>query len=303
MVDRTAPHLTLTGDRRTVALVALVAGAVAMGLSPVFIRNAGVGPFASAFWRVALALPALWLWSYAEGRTAATTAKPGRSALVAIVCAGLFFAADLSFWHLAILHTTIANATFLGTLAPVCVVLGSGLFLGEKVGSRIFAGLALCLLGAAALIGTTMSVRPENLDGDIYGLITAVFFGAYFIAMRRARRIYGTGRSMFLSSLVTAAVLLVEALLLEPAMWPAQASGVAALFAVALISHAGGQGLLSFALGHLPAAFSSLVTFLEAVAAALFAWVFVGEALGLPQGIGAAAIFAGIAVATPRQHR
>ena len=41
---------------------ALVAGAVAMGASPIFVRLADVGPFSSAFWRVTLALPLLYAW-------------------------------------------------------------------------------------------------------------------------------------------------------------------------------------------------------------------------------------------------
>ena len=80
-------------------------------------------------------------------------------------------------------------------------------------------------------------------------------------------------------------------------MWPLALSGVAALVALALVSHAGGQGLLAFALGHLPAAFSSLVIFLEAVAAAFFGWIILGEAIGPIQLVGAVAIFAGISVA------
>ena len=120
--------------------------------------------------------------------------------------AGLLFAGDLTFWHLAIMNTSIANATFLATLAPVWVVLGSGLFLAERVELKVFFGLALCLLGAGALIGETWSAKPGQLDGDLYGVATSFFFGAYFLAVRRARRHYGTGRLLFLSTLVTAAV-------------------------------------------------------------------------------------------------
>jgi drug/metabolite transporter (DMT)-like permease len=249
---------------------------------------------------VALALPALWLWAALE-RPAPAAPTADRGALVSIVLAGLLFAGDLSFWHLAIIHTSVANATFLATLAPVWVVLGSGLFLGERVAWPVFAGLALCLTGAAALIGATWSLTPERLDGDLYGVATSVFFGAYFLAVRRARRVHGAGRTIFLSSMVTAAVLLLEALILEDRLWPTAMGPIAALFAMALISHAGGQGLLAFALGHLPAAFSSLVIFLEAVAAAFFGWIILGESVGSMQFVGAAAIFIGIAVARPRR--
>jgi drug/metabolite transporter (DMT)-like permease len=294
-----SPRLAPALDVAPIAFLALVGGAMAMGISPVFVRFAEVGPFTSAFWRVGLALPALWLWSYLE--RPAEPVRPDASARISVVFAGLLFAGDLSFWHLAILHTSVANATFLATLAPVWVVLGSGLFLGESVDQKVFFGLALCLVGAAALIGDTWSINPGRLDGDFYGIATSFFFGAYFLAVRRARRIYGAGRTLFLSSVVTALVLLVEAVLIEDMMWPPTLFGVAALLAMALISHAGGQGLLAFALGHLPAAFSSLVIFLEAIAAAFFGWLFLGEPVGLIQLAGAIAIFAGITVARPRR--
>jgi drug/metabolite transporter (DMT)-like permease len=247
-----------------------------MGISPIFVRFAEIGPFSSAFWRIALALPALWLWARLE-RTAEADSDTMRSARLWVILAGLLFATDLTFWHLAITETTVANATFLATLAPVWVVLGSGLILGEKVGREVFAGLALGLVGAAALIGGSWSLHPERLDGDLYGVATSIFFGAYFLAVRRARRVYGTGRTLLLSSLVSAAVLLVQAVFIEDQLWPATLAGVLALFALALVSHTGGQGLLAFALGHLPAAFSALVIFLEAVAAAGFGWLLLGE--------------------------
>jgi drug/metabolite transporter (DMT)-like permease len=296
-----APRLPArTADPALLAFLALIGGAAAMGISPVFVRFAEIGPFASAFWRVALALPALWLWARLEAPESAGT-PPDAAALLSVLLAGLLFAGDLTFWHLAILNTSVANATFLATLAPVWVVLGSGLFLGERVERKVVLGLGLCLLGAAALIGDTWSINPAQLDGDVYGVITSFFFGAYFLAVRRARRVYGSGRTLFLSSFVTAAVLLVEAMVIENALWPTALAPIAALVALALVSHAGGQGLLAFALGHLPAAFSALVIFLEAVAAACFGWIILGEAVGPVQALGAVAIFAGIAVARPRK--
>jgi drug/metabolite transporter (DMT)-like permease len=294
------PSPSLPADRSLVALLALIGGAAAMGISPVFVRVAEVGPFTSAFWRVALALPALWLWSRLEPPPA--SARPDAGARIAAIAGGLLFAGDLTFWHLAIVNTSVANATFLATLAPVWVALGSGLFLAEAVGRRVLAGIALCLCGAAALIGGTWSLAPAHLDGDLYGVATSIFFGAYFLAVRRARRAYGAGRLLFLSSFVTAVVLLAEAVVLEDRMWPPTLAGAAALLALALVSQSGGQGLLAYALGHLPAAFSALVIFLEAVAAAGFGWLLLGEPLTATQALGALAIFAGIAIGRPRRN-
>jgi drug/metabolite transporter (DMT)-like permease len=281
---------------------ALIGGALAMGISPIFVRTADVGPFASAFWRVAGALPVLYVWAVFEAQS---RGEPARAAFRwdgAIVAAGLLFSADLFFWHLAILNTTVANATFLATMAPVWVVLGSGIFIGEAVGRQTVYGLVLCVAGAAALVGSSLHFAPGRLYGDLCGIATSLFFGSYFLAVRSARRRSGSGRIIFLSSLITALLLFFVAYGLEDHILPRSLAGVATLAAIALVSHTGGQGLLTYALGHLPAAFSSLVIFLEAIAAALFAWVLIGEPVSPPQMIGGALILAGIFVARPRRR-
>ncbi len=104
----------------------------------------------------------------------------------------------------------------------------------------------------------------------------------------------------FEAGAITATILLAVALALEPRILPQTWHGLAALTAMALISHAGGQGLLSVALGRLPAVFSSLVMFLEAVATALFGWLILGEALTFVQSLGGALILFGIWIARPR---
>ncbi|MGE0233287.1 MAG: DMT family transporter, partial [Flavobacteriaceae bacterium] len=247
-------------DAGTFAFAALVFGATAMGASPLFLRLAEIGPFAGAFWRVALALPALYVWARLDGRGRKRSgAMLPRDKLV--IAAGIFFAGDLVFWHLAILNTTVANATFLAALAPVAVVIGAWALLGESIGARTLISMGLSLAGAGLLLGSSYSFRPENLPGDISGLVTACFFGAYFLVVRPARLRLPAGIVIFQSSLVTAAILLAIALVSGEPMFPASLEGAAFLLALGLVSHAGGQGLLAYALGHLPAGFSSLVIF------------------------------------------
>ena len=263
-------------ERSGAALSALVAGACVMGgASPIFVRLTDVGPQASGFWRTALALPVLWLWMCIEERRL-RPAPPLRFDR-AIVLTGVCFAGNLFFWHLAILHTTVANATFFAVTAPVYVVVGAFLFLGERSGPRVLLGLAACIAGGSALIGESYQIDPARLVGDVYGLVTALFFGAYVVVVRHARAQHDAARLMFLSTIVTAALLLVAAFLLGQQLMPRSAESLAALVALALIVQVGGQGLLAFALGSLPATFSSLVVFLEAIAAAALGWLVLGE--------------------------
>lgn len=279
-----------------IAVLAVVAAAVAMGASPIFVRLAEVGPFTSAFWRIFLALPILALWAGLEAPPVAGRA-PSRRAWLAVVVAGVLFAGDLIFWHLAIMNTSVANATFLATLSPIWVVLGSGLLLSEPVGRGVITGLALCLLGGLGLTGESLQIGGARVLGDIYGLVTSMFFGTYIIAMRLTRRAFSAGRAIFLSSLVTAPILALAAGLLEQDYWPAAWLGVSALLALGLVSHAGGQGLLAWALGFLPAAFSSLVIFIEAVTAAWLGWLVLDERITTLQLLSGILIFSGILIA------
>jgi drug/metabolite transporter (DMT)-like permease len=291
------PTASLPDPRSEVtALAALILGAVAMGASPLFVRMADVGPFASAFWRTALALPLLGLWAMTEPATSRRGALRNR----AVWLSGVMFAGDLFFWHLAILATTVANATFLATTAPLFVVAGAWFLLSERIQKRGVTGLMLCLLGGAALVGHSYGFAPEHLTGDLYGVVTAAFFAGYMLALRAARRDVPAGTLSFISAAITTVILFVVAFALEPRLLPQSAHGWAILIALALISQVAGQGLLAFALGTLPAPFSSLVIFLEAVAAALFAWIILHEALAPMQWLGGLFILAGIWVARPR---
>ena len=280
------------------ALSALVLGACFMGISPVFVRLADVGPFASAFWRVGLALPLLFAWSYFERRRDPSAQLMPMTK--AVWATGIFFAGDLFFWHLAILNTTIANATLLACLAPVWVVLLSGVAIGEPVTRNSYIGLAMCLAGAGMLIGSSYGIAPERLIGDLYGFITSIFFGLYFLAVRVARRDCGAGALTFSSTTITAGILLLVALALEPTLLPATMTGLAALLMLGFISHSGGQGLLAVAMGSLSAQFGSLVIFIEALAAAIVAWLVFSEALTPLQLAGGVLILAGVYVARPQ---
>ena len=281
---------------RLIPLAALVVGAVAIGVSRISVRLADVGPFASAFWRVTLALPLLWAWA----RLADGPGRPPRRFEPATILTGLTFAGTLLFWHPSVTHTSVANATFFATTAPIWVVLFGWLLFRRRVTTEVLIGLGPCLSGGAALLAQSFELKPTGVIGDLYGVATGVLYGLYFLAVKAARKTTSAARLTFEATLVTVAVLFVVAVVAEPTILPRSEKGVAALLAMAWISHSGGQGLLALALGRLPAAFSSLVIFLEAVAAAGFAWAALGEPVTLAQALGGIAILAGIFVARPR---
>ncbi len=91
--------------RDRLAFTALVAGAVAIAFAPIFVRLSELGPTATAFYRLALALPLLWLWVGRERRVKREQRRPSsRRDAFQLALAGLFFAADLAVWHWSIYY-------------------------------------------------------------------------------------------------------------------------------------------------------------------------------------------------------
>jgi len=281
------------------ALLALVVGGIAIGASPIFVRLSELGPSATAFWRVALALPVLFLWTGVTDRRERSSARPPSAYgdLLALVLAGLFFTGDIALWHWAVGLTSVANSTLLVNLAPVFVALGGWLLFGERFGARFVAGLAVALAGAAMLVGWDLASDPRNILGDVAALVAAVFYASYILTVYRLRSRFSTGTIMVSSGLVTSVALLPITILSGENLFAVTAYGWAILLGVALLSHAGGQGLITYALAGLPVAFSSVGLLLQPISAAVLAWTILDEALGGWQAVGGVVVLAGIVLA------
>jgi drug/metabolite transporter (DMT)-like permease len=284
--------------RGRLALPFLLAGAFAIGFAPIFVRLSELGPTATAFHRLLLALPALWLWNALAARGGNGANRPAsRSDYAGLAVAGLFFAGDLACWHWSIAFTSVANATLLANFAPVFVALAGFVFFRERFSRMFIFGMAAALAGACVLMGRSVTLSPTNLLGDALGLVTAVFYAGYIVSVGRLRARFSTATIMAWSGLVTCAVLFPVTLWSGEDFVPMTLYGWAVLLGLALVSHAGGQSLIAYALAHLPAAFSSVSLLLQPAVAAVLAWVILGEALGPYQGVGAMMILAGIIMA------
>ncbi len=285
------------GRKPRAALPALLAGALAIAFAPIFVRLSELEPVATAFWRLGFAVPVLWAWMALERRGGGSRRPSSLADGARLAGAGLFFAGDLAAWHWSIAYTSVANATLLANAAPIVVTLVSWLVFKERFTRRFLLGLALALAGAAVLMGRSFRIGPDHLFGDALGLLTALFYGGYILAVGRLRADFSTATIMTWTGVVTAAALLPLALLSGESLIAGTPGGWAVLLGLALVSHAGGQSLIAYALAHLPAAFSSVSLLIQPAAAAVLAWILLGEALGLMQAAGAGIILAGILLA------
>ncbi|MBS1218708.1 MAG: conserved rane protein of unknown function [Proteobacteria bacterium] len=263
-------------------------------------RFSEAGPVATAFWRVFLALPVLWIWALASDHRGHWTSMRAHAGMLLLI--GFCFAGDLAVWHWSILLTSVANATLLSNLAPIFVTLGAWLLFRNQPEKLFLGGLTAALCGTTLLIsaGSGLSAAGHSgqvLLGDSLGVITAMFYAGYQMAVTRLRAQVGTATLMAWSCLVMAVLLLPVALLMGEQILPQTTAGWINVIALALVTQAGGQSLIAYAMAHLPGTFSSVGLLWQPVAAALFAWVLIGETLGALQFAGGLLVLVGIAIA------
>ena len=287
------------GRDRLRATLAVAGGAAIIGLAPVGMRLSELGPMATGFWRFFFAIPMLLVVS-----TLAKSRMPAKRDVRLLLLAGAFFAMDLLLWHAALGYTTVANATLFSNMTPVIAAAAGWVLFKERLGASWFAGAALAVAGAVAMSYGRAQEHQGLLIGDLLGLASMVWYAAYLIMMRGVRDRVTASVAMLVTTIAAmggaaiATVILHENFLPEVNTW--RAWGI--LIALGVFVHSAGQGLIAYGLGKLPIALSTILLFVQPVAAAAFGWVLFNEPLGAVGLAGAAMILVGVFIVQRRRR-
>jgi drug/metabolite transporter (DMT)-like permease len=279
-------------------LIALILGGISISFSPIFVRLSLVGPVTTAFWRLSLALiPLLALFRF--GTEGFESQKQPRLASEYMLASlpGVFLAGDLALWHVSLHMTSVANATLLANMAPIFVTFGSWLIFRQPVKRVFLVGLLLSICGVVVLKGGLSAMGDGHILGDMLALSASAFYAGYIMMVGWTRKRFQSGAIMLCSTISAAVCTLPIARIFEKDFFPTSFMGWAILFGLAWMSQAAGQSLITYALGWLPAAFSSLTLLIQPVIAAGIAWVLLGEALTVTQIAGGLIVLAGIVLA------
>jgi drug/metabolite transporter (DMT)-like permease len=278
------------------------AGALTIAFSAILVHQADVHPATAAVYRCAYAIPLLGLLAWRERRRYGPRAA-GQQRLALI--AGLFFAADLIFWHQAIADVGAGLATVLGNLQVVVVPFAAWAVLAEAPGRRILAALPLTLAGVVLISGAledgAYGAHPAR--GVLFGALTGIAYAGFILILRHGNEdLRRPAGPLFDATWVGAAASLVVALALgvddlAPA-WPSAGW----LITLALSSQVLGWLLISVSLPRLPAALTSMILTIQPVGSVVLGIVLLGEEPTALQLLGAACILAGlVSIATRRR--
>ena len=283
------------------AAVQLALAVVFLSFTPILFRWSELGPTATAFYRAFLTIPVFAGWVTIERRRADRLefARPRfrRADGWVMVFAGAVFAANISAYAWAVHLTSVANASLLSNLAPIFVSLGSFLLFGERVSRAFIAAMTAAMVGVVILTSDKLGIDAGQVWGDGLGIFSSIAFAAYLMAVGRLRLRQRSSTVMAGSVGVTAVCLLALAVASGESLLPKTLLGWADVLALALVSQALGQGLLTVALAHVSATFSAVSLLTLPVTAALYGWLIFGEPLTLNQAIGAPIVLASILAA------
>lgn len=263
---------------------ALMGGNVALALGPWSVRLSDAGPVATGFWRLALAVPVLALLALA---TRQQLTGFGRPTWLAVAGAGVFFALDLAAWHLGIAQTRLGNATLFGNSGSLILMVWGIVVMRRTPHRGDWLALAAASVGAAILFGRSLEISTATLVGDLLCLLAGLFYVGYILLLQNERAHLGSWSLLAWSSTLGAPLLLGMALWLgEPIVphrwWP--------VLVLVLGSQIVGQGLLVYALRHIPPLLIGLVLLTQPSVSVVAGWFAFGETLTAWDGVGMALV-------------
>ncbi len=271
-------------------LAALIFGASLLGFAAMLVRWAApAGPLAVGFYRMAIALPFVaWL---ARG-----TARPvtGRARLWALAAGGCFVL-DLWMWHSALHLTSAANATLLVTLAPIWVAVVSVLWMGARLRKRFWLGVLLALAGALVL-GLAKGARWGTGLGELLGALASLAYGAFTLALGRARRELSAPEALFWVVLCCTILFGILGWAQGEAFTGYPARAWWALLALGTLVQVVAWWFITWGLGHVPTNLGAMGLMTQPVATIILGWVLLAESVRPLQGLGALLVLAGIAL-------
>lgn len=162
-------------------MTGFVIGAVLISFSSVMVKLAHVPPDVAGFYRLFVGGLGMAVILWRLGKLRQMTPHVWRWSLIS----ALFFAADFFCWHRSIGLVGPGLATMLANFQVIVLTGVSVLFLKERVSRPFLLAIPMALAGLYLMVGVSWaSFTPDFRLGVGYGLLTALFYSLYLLALK-----------------------------------------------------------------------------------------------------------------------
>lgn len=285
------PATVAPATRPGLGMLAATSAVVVWGASSVAIKQvdglSGIGVACYRIWLGAAVVTAVFL---------ATGGRLSTRLLRLSLLGGLTFTADLVLFFSAVQQTSIANATVIGALQPVLVLMVAFRLFGER------ARLGEIAWGAVAVAGTAIVVLggdgggANSLSGDLLAVGALVAWTAYFVCTKTARQQLSAFEFLTGMAIVAAVAVLPLPLLFEGTIRATDANGWLIILYLTVVNGLVGHFLMAFAHGHVTLLSVSLLTLGIPVFAAAGAALWIDEPLTVVQVGGMVVVLAALGI-------
>lgn len=257
--------------RRGAGMAAVMVTTLAWSSPPLIINETRMDPLAFAAYR-------LWLGVAIYAVIFLVTGRRLRwSTIRACAPGGLIFAADVGLAFTAFHSTSVVDATIIGTLSTVTIVIGAAIWFGETLRRSGVILVAVSMVGVVLVAVGSSGTPSFSLRGDLAAVGSVFTWTAYWLYSKRARATVGALEYMATVMLVAAVTMTVIAPATGASLALPDASEWLALFAVALVAGAVGHSLLAWSHQHLQAWLASLILNCQPLVSATLAWFLLGQ--------------------------
>ncbi len=285
--------------------LAVFAGAFCISFAALFVQDAPIDPSMVAFYRLTFGTVALFAVAVLRRERLA----PSKSMLRLLVLASVLFSSDLLAWHESIVRLGPGLATIVGNFQVFFLALHGAFFLGETLSWRHKAAMPLALFGLWLLLDISVkNLPPQMVAGVIFGLVSATFYAAYILSLRKSQM--ETARlspvpNMAWVSLFSALSIGIFCLGKGVSFAIPDLRTAAVLAALGIICQTFGWLLLSVGLPHLPPSRAGLIMLAQPALAFIWDILLCGRVTSLSGYLGAALAIGsiGLGLAAPAKKK
>lgn len=259
-----------------------------IGTCGIFVRNSLLPPISTGMWRIIFAMPFLFLLALKNIKNI------NLKDFLLMLLSGAFLGADLIFFNISLLNTSIANTNLITNLTALIVVPFSFYFFKEKIPKLFLPGAIITILGVFILIFGKESPTQSNYKGDLLAGLCCIFYSGFFLTTYKLREKFKSTVIMFFGSIGSLLVLGITSILVEGIYYPKSMEEFMPLFLLAIFVQVCGQSLLAYCQGKISVNLSSIITLLQPVIASIYSLLLFGEKLSIMEMIGIVIVIFGI---------
>ena len=278
----------------------------AVEASPLYLRGVILVMIAGAFWSLAGILirniEAADGWQILFVRSCATfatlllimivrygrrTPAQFRQAGLAAVLGGLSLSVAFTSFIFALLGTTVANALFILSAAPLATAMLAWLLLREEVRRQTWIAIAVAIVGIAVMVIDSLGVGA--LFGNLMALLSVLGFAGFAVALR-----WGRAADMLPAACLAGLFAALASAALVPD-FDISLHDIVICCVMGVVQIGFGMVLFTAGSRHVPAAELALLSLTEVVLGPLWVWLGVGEVPRLLTVVGGAIVLVAIA--------